>query len=598
MRAENTTASQYFNRMMQGRIALPHYQRPSAWSRSMEGEFFRALVLNRPVGAILTYEIPADDPLDMRALDGAQDLNHPDKYLLDGQQRLTSLLKGFTNDFERDGCRYFLILGGDEPAVDYFPNNPNWLNDPAECFRRMRFPLNLMEPGNEQAVAIFADRLLDAGINANEVVRIQQRLLQIRATVANLVIPELILETDVPPDVALDVFVKMNTNNADLDPEDIAVAMVALQNVNLRNYFNDLAQNIPAIDNVVKIPWVVLATAALYNGWKPSAAEFRGEQMAQFLANDDNRARIREGLTRTGEVLRHVKVYDAKLLPTKTVVPLLATIWMRARYGAPDAGAAQNLNAARQAHVKSFMRKVFWRGVLSDRYDRQSNARAREDANAAYGIIDQVRTGNADIAALPLGRAALPNANAVATAGFPTRSSRLARAVFLVTIQRGARDPLDGQVFDVDLEHGLPDYHHFFPKKWAEALGIDRQMFDTAMNCVFLQALANREIQSRPPRDYITNCNANPPGWACQENAEGDHQLSQDRLNTIMNRLAEQLVPRDQALAEVPIPNGEVTRELRHQAEAALQAFLDRRAGLVLERANRLVNGENVDANG
>ncbi len=579
----NTTVNEYFNRITLGQLALPHYQRLWAWSRPMVCEFFRAILLNRPVGALLTYDVPPDDPLEARPINNAPALAAVvNRYLLDGQQRLTSLYMGLTNTHERDNCRFFVDLSGEEPTVSYSTSQAQWLDNPEECLERRCFPLPLFSPDAEaERTQFYMNLPQHAGghIERNEIIT---DISGLATNLRNHQIPELVLENTVPPDIALDVFVKMNTNNSDLDAEDIAVAMVALREGNLREYFGELEEQVPNLVKVVDLPWSVLATAALVNELKPSAPVFRGDAIANFLANDDSRQVISEGLAKAVSILRTLKVYNARMLPTKTVIPLLAALWVRTNHG-------QQLGAQEIANADDFLRRVFWFAALSSRYDRQSNARVLADFIGITDNIGNVIARNWDQIDAPIFSAPLPSVQEIADAGFPTGSSRLGKGVFLVTLQQGAPAPLTGVGFDADIDQdGLPDYHHFFPRGWAESNGIDRQVYNTAMNCVFLQPLANREVQQRSPRDYILNCNGNPPGWACtQDDGRNAYTLDEDRLESVRQNLVHHLIPVDCALAEI---GGDDEEEIARRAAAVFGNFLLRRAELVYDTIGHLVD--------
>ncbi len=84
-------------RVRSGRLALPDFQRDFVWTPSQISELLDTIARQWPMGSLLLLN--GNKLFEAREIDGAPKLNSngPDLYLLDGQQRVTSLFHAVTN---------------------------------------------------------------------------------------------------------------------------------------------------------------------------------------------------------------------------------------------------------------------------------------------------------------------------------------------------------------------------------------------------------------------------------------------------------------------------------------------------------------------
>ena len=107
MEARNRPLSEWFAEIKSGYVALPRFQRFEAWSHKQVSALMDTVLNELPAGAVLTLDVGDDEPFISRPVVGAPELsNKVTSYLLDGQQRLTSLWRSLHNDYEN---RLFFI---------------------------------------------------------------------------------------------------------------------------------------------------------------------------------------------------------------------------------------------------------------------------------------------------------------------------------------------------------------------------------------------------------------------------------------------------------------------------------------------------------
>ena len=82
--------------VLNGRIGLPDLQRPFVWADSKVRDLFDSMMQGFPVGYVMLWSSPADYVNTKNIGVGDKQFNRPDDLVIDGQQRLTSLLAAIT----------------------------------------------------------------------------------------------------------------------------------------------------------------------------------------------------------------------------------------------------------------------------------------------------------------------------------------------------------------------------------------------------------------------------------------------------------------------------------------------------------------------
>ena len=75
-----------------GRIGLPDLQRPFVWADSKVRNLFDSMMKGFPIGYVMLWASPADYSNTKSIGVGDKEFKRPDDLVIDGQQRLTSLL--------------------------------------------------------------------------------------------------------------------------------------------------------------------------------------------------------------------------------------------------------------------------------------------------------------------------------------------------------------------------------------------------------------------------------------------------------------------------------------------------------------------------
>lgn len=467
MEARNRTIEEWFGWVQEGRVVLPRFQRFEAWGQGqMEGILEN--ILRRPalpVGALLILEVGHPPPFHARPIVGAPiPKSHPSYHLLDGQQRLTALWRSLTGNYE-DLSFFVATDGGSAPDVQAVrryakrdARHPVWCNVPSEVWSRGLLPIPLLMPGDLGLQALRAWAKEAAAGDADVRSDITELGSELRHRVAGFPLPFLSLPLGTDKDVALDVFMKMNTMNTALTAFDIVVAQVeAAINESLHEKVEGLKSLVPDLSDFGEPGEIALQVGAVLSGKAPVRATYLAEDFGTALIAQW--PLIEKGLRRAIDFLAEERIFGANLLPADPLLTLLAAFWATAPDGKDGEGTARRL-----------ARRALWTGSFSERYQKTSATRTELDHRQLVTFRDQ---GGPVPDLLEPTITPLPEVQAMRSAGWPKTKDRLGRAVLAASLRLGGHDFADEAPFGRG-NMKRREYHHLFPNAFLAQTGVPR----------------------------------------------------------------------------------------------------------------------------
>jgi len=497
--ARNRPVREWLNRVRTGQTVLPRFQRFEAWDRNRVAQLFETLLRDLPVGAALILEVGDAEKFVSRPLAGADKGSEKvTEHLLDGQQRLTALWRGLNNNY--DDVTYFLQFEPDEESGQPYrvlaQNRwrktgsdslyPVWANDPAGQWFKRCAPLDLLRPDLD---ASHVRAWVRAAISdQGEQDRVLDTLTAIRQRVDSFNLPFLSLPVTTPTEVALDVFIKMNTTAAPLSMFDIVVAQIeAGSGESLHDLIADLRRKVPAICDYYDPEGLAIYAAALLQDRPPTNSTYLSADFAGGLIRDW--PRIVAGAGRAVSLLEGERIFDKQRLPSEVVVPVLTALW---------ADAPTSMDA--EGRARTLLRRYMWRAFFSGRYEASTNARALEDFRKLRSLISGPDAPMPDIfddALYPL-----PSEDELVAARWPKGKDRLARAILAVALREGGKDFADGREASRE-ELARREYHHIFPDAYLKKQQrTDREIYGS-LNCAVVTWITNRKMSDKPPVKYL-----------------------------------------------------------------------------------------------
>lgn len=592
-KAQDRTLSVWYSTIEQGTIKLPRFQRMEVWDRNRIASLLTTIISNLPVGITLVLEVAEQEKFISRYISTAETKapGFVTQHLLDGQQRLTAFWRTMHNNYEDETYFVYLpefdetedSLKDDEEKVYCQPRWPRkdgrraplWADDPEESLKRGLVPISLLRPGDMAREVdnwlVAATKRLEPDESAPDAFKrlkehaaikekLKTRITTLRERVAHFNLPHLSLPFSTPKDVALQVFINMNTNSKPLSLYDLIVAEVEeVLEESLHSLQERLNDQHPEIARFQDLSYLILATSALLQEAPPNNRGMMEMDKKKMIGNWRT---LDRSLTRLAAFLANQGIHDETRLPTNAVLAVIAACYAEI----PETGDFL-------AKAEKLLKRYLWSSFFTDRYENAAATRAFSDFRALKVLLTKKTYTDAEIDSVPvLDRDEYPlvTAEGLVKLGWPKAMSIQARAVLAVTTHLGAVDFADGKTASYEsLQHR--EYHHIFPDALLSDAGIDSYR---ALNCALLTWKTNRMIGRKDPIDYLKD----RVEWADEP--------------TVRQRLGTHLVPYEMLTgASYGDLQGDV---LKAKLQPEFDAFLLARARLIEEAARRLSSGESV----
>jgi len=504
MEARQRPVKDWLTKVRTRQILLPRFQRFETWDSNTAADFLTSIVRNLPVGSTLILGSGGEKPpFISRPIVGAPEAEEEEvnELLLDGQQRLTVLWRSLNDNYPNK--TYLIDIGNiDKPEVigiTCWKKNgkkyPLWIDRPKICWEKQLIPFKLLNPDDESTYHKWADIATN---NKPALARkIEQKITPLRERVASFNLPFLYLPSNTPKDVAIDVFIKLNTTLVRLTAFDIIVAQLkAATGESLHDLVETLSSSVPQIKNYVDPSNFVLSIEALLQDKIPSQ---RGYFSLNLKKIAPNWSKIVRGSKELAQFLKEEKIFDKDRLPTESILAPLATLWAEAPK-APD----------KRGNIRILLRKYLWRSFFTERYDRAVSTAVLQDYRALKKVIEK-KEDESIVPCLDQEKYPLPTKEMLIQSRWPKYKDRLARAILLLSIRNGAEDIADGSPLSQD-NIQQREYHHLFPlahlNKEAES-----QYRYSALNCALVTWRTNRKISAKEPIKYLLeSCEASTLG--------------------------------------------------------------------------------------
>ena len=347
MEARSRTIEAWFAMIDAAQVLLPRFQRHEAWrAAQIEGVLENVLQTpSLPIGALLTLDVGDVEPFHSRPIVGAPlplPSSRPQMHLLDGQQRMTALWRSLTGNYQDMTVFVRIEENDDAPDVEMVRRwdrkgirQPVWADDPQATLARGLLPIALLRPGSAGEQAL--DDWVEAATgDPHEQRAVQKFAGRLRNRIASYPVPFLSLPVSTDKEVALNVFIKMNTSASPLKDFDIVVAQVEeAMGQSLHDMVGELCTAVPAARNFGDIEDIILAIGALLLDQAPLKKTYLERDFGKRLASVWDQLRI--GLEHGLEFLREEGIFDERRLPTDVAVVLTCALWGRVPLESADA---------------------------------------------------------------------------------------------------------------------------------------------------------------------------------------------------------------------------------------------------------------------
>jgi hypothetical protein len=600
MEARNRKIEEWYWKIQHGEIKLPRFQRHEAWDRRRISSLVNTIIKDLPLGITLVLEVGEKEQFISRYLKTAESETKSRvlEQLLDGQQRLTALWRVLHNNYDGqyddENATYFVYIPefdeqrereNDEQFVycktRYHKQNgqiyPLWCDIPEECLKKGVIPTNLLKPGDMQSE-------IDKWINSATAwkkpqdpqnlesfflwkKRVSDKINEFRATIRNYNLPYLSLPTTTCKDVALEVFINMNTNSKPLTMYDIIVAEVeSVKEQSLHDLQQALDEKFPDVKYYYDLSYLILNTSALMQDKLPSQ---RGLWEMDKSIMVDNWAAMENGLNEMAKFLQDEGIIDQERLPTNAVLAVIAALYSQM----PDKGDVRGV-------CENLLKKYLWSAFFTDRYENSAASRAYADYIGMKGMITKAKKEDGSTYAerdIPIFNKQihpLADEDELLNATWPKRDTIRGKAILTVACRLGSYDFATGQKID-RIGISKRQYHHIYPDALLKEAEIDSYI---ALNCALITDATNLAIGRKDPLVYLKDRYK----WVSEE-------IVNERLNS-------HLIPIHE-LANGGYEGCASDEERKKKVINDFNAFVRKRARMVVEATKELVEGKQISSN-
>ncbi len=565
VRYDRRTVRDWVRKALAGEVAITDFQRSFVWRSDKAANYLKAIIEGKPVGLYLILEMASPPQFAPRSfnrmdtsLDGVSEL------VLDGQQRLTSLLHALSRRSEK---RFFIQLSNilsdrlqfeDIVYEGVHTAKGRQYENPATCYLHNRVPMDvLLDETDDRGLTPLARWCIDVGdqsIGVSESRVLESKVIKfINENFFERPIWFCWLPASIDRTSATEIFVETNTSSVRIKRFDIEVANArGRHDEDLRNSIQD-AYNMPsngALRHYFKedpedwIPDIgewMLKVACLRAGYAPRERNYQYAIEFLFGQQDDDRfpevEKMFEYLAWALDQVAERGAATRRTVPSWPPLHVLAAL-------RPQLNLLQDparINTARRLHEA-----YYWRCLFSDRYDVQANDRLYEDFLALSDALEQVRTQgtwNVDQPAFDDRDHPLYNSDELLRhSGWIGTSSRLGRALATVVMSQQPVDWITGDLLNPnkvrELERdGDLDRHHVFSRDALKKADEPVERIQNGLNGVFLDGKTNRRLAKAPPDIYLRKV----------------VQTSQISADELRSRIEQHFVPYDEMKDEGPI---------------------------------------------
>lgn len=531
-----------------GKMQLPDFQRGWVWDQDRIIDLLASVSEGFPVGALMTLDASGEIAFAVRPVEGAPSATkHLESYLLDGQQRMTSLYQStstrdpvLTQTARKRPARlhfYFDIQAALNPTLSRresivaVPEDRiirgafgrdvvlDLSTEEAE-FAALYFPIDQIFKSQHWIQAALTWVLQDMEGRKGHMALINEFSIKVINNFADYQVPVIALGKDTSRAAVCLVFEKVNTGGKALDAFELVTAMYAAENFQLRDDWKARRERLvklPVLAHVESVEFLQ-AISLLHTKAVRETAEAEGREPPAISANRNSLLQlplaayrqyadsVEQGYKLAAKFLHGLKIFRARDLPYQTqLVPLAAIL--------AELGGKWENDAVRQR-----LSQWFWCGVFGELYGSAVETRFALDIRDVGRWLDG---------------GALPQT--IERADFReerlrTLRSRLSAAykgVHALLMRKGAQDFRSGQPFDqaVFFDENV-DIHHIFPEAWCKKQNIRPEVYNSIINKTPLSARTNRIIGGVGPSAYLNRLE--------QGNAQNP-PIASDRLNSILH---------------------------------------------------------------
>lgn len=516
-----------------GKVGLPDLQRPFVWNNSKVCDLFDSMIKGFPIGYIMLWKSPDayDKTKDEWVKDGQ--FKHPDDLVIDGQQRLTSLIAVMTGRQMKDkNFKERKIRLSFNPLEVQFlvwsaatEKDTQLISDISEVYKAnkahelSKFRKNLIKRMNEGRTRKGEPQLSDEEEN-----RIEENIKQL-LDLEDFTIPTLRILSKAEEEDVAEIFRRVNSGGQTLNENNFVETLLAVFDNDLHKIILDFCEKsrIPkdgtAYNNIIEVNSSHLIRIALGIGFHRARMRYgykllRGKDLETGTTSEktrtENMGKFREAVLKATSLndwhsflnlFSEAGYITGDLLASKQVVVFSYILYLMGKY---------EYKAPRQELNKCIIRWIFMASITQFYTDGTTESIVESlfadfkritDAKRFMEYLDKtIKERMTD----DYFSVTLPNNMKTSSTTSPLWYGYIASLNILGTPMLFSNTPLASCWHGSSGTKKSNDKHHIFPKNYLSSIGItdDRDRNQIA-NLTIIDYGTNINISDKAPKDYV-----------------------------------------------------------------------------------------------
>lgn len=471
------TIRKLIDRISLGDIRIPAFQRNFVWEPDQVAFLLDSIYKKFPIGTIILWKtdtrLKAEKRMGYFTLPEPQK-DYPVNYVLDGQQRLTSLFSVFQTDLKPDSSEWVDVYF-DMNAQESVQESLFLALEDSEVDRNRHFPIKTLfdTVGYRRATSALSDEQLE-------------RIDDLQARFKEYLIPNEVFESDDRNKVAV-VFERINRAGTDLNVFELLSAWSWSEEFDLVEKFSVLQESITDhgfedLGDDRDLQLRICAGVITGETTPKRILELKGEEIRIRFSE------IQAGILGALDFLsREVNVKHYRMLPFPGMLVPLSAFFATTK--------AEGVNYTNKQ--KDILLRWFWRSVFSRRFSSDVNERQ------ALDIVEMRRLVSDENYAFKLPRDEIKIDFAKDSFSSANANSRV---LILLLSSLPAYSFLSGAIVDpnkVLKKASKHEFHHIFPQKHLHGIGKDYREINVLANICFLTRADNNSIRAKAPSIYL-----------------------------------------------------------------------------------------------
>jgi hypothetical protein len=477
--SEPITIRKLVDRITSGDIRIPAFQRDFVWEPDQIAFLMDSIYKRFPIGTIILWK--TDNRLSSEKDLGCFSLPEPRKdypvnYVLDGQQRVTSLFSVFQTELSSNDENWVDIYF-DMQSEGSIQESLFYPLEPEEVDSSRHFPINVLF--DSVAYRRATEGLIEE--NLEKIDKLQEKFKE-------YLLPNEVFESDDQNSVAI-VFERINRAGTELDIFQLLSAWSWSDDFDLTDKFQELQEEIVehGYDELCNDKDLQLRICSgIINGETTPAKilELKGEEIRE------NFDKIRKGIIGAIDFLkRELNVISFNLLPFPGLMVPLSVFFSTEKSEGIDYTNKQ----------KETLCEWLWRSLFTRRYSAGVNDKQANDIKE----ILLLRNDENHIFKLPSREFKFD----FIKSNFSVRNAN-SKSLILLLSSLSPYSFLSGAKIDLGKvlqKINKNEFHHIFPQKYLEGLGKPKKEINVLANICFLSRGDNNRIKAKAPEIYFND---------------------------------------------------------------------------------------------